>query len=97
MLHGDIEREEVDGEAQEDEQEHVGGQEGELPGLGQVVLRVLEGAAHHPGGIGEGDIEIGALGAIHGCGSHPRGLLGAATRGSRWTAGSDPRPQALIK
>ena len=47
VLDRDVEREEVDGEAEHDQQEHVGGQHGELPWLRQVVLRELEGAAHH--------------------------------------------------
>lgn len=63
----DVKGEEVDGEGGDDEEEHVSGQEGELPGLSQVVLRIVERAAHHPGLVGHGHIEVMALCSIHGC------------------------------
>lgn len=68
MLDGNIQREEVDGEAEQDQHEHVGSQRRELPGLSQVVLGVLEGAPHHPGLVGHGHVEVLAFCPVHGCG-----------------------------
>lgn len=67
VFDGDIEGEEVDGEGGADEEQHVRSQERVLPGLGQVVLRVLEGAADHPRLVRHGDVKVGSLCAIHGC------------------------------
>lgn len=59
------EREQVDRDAGKDQEEHVDGDEREHPRLSQVVLRILMRAPHYSSRVGHGDVEIGALCAIH--------------------------------
>lgn len=68
VFDGDIEGEEVDGEGGNDEEQHVCSQKRVLPGLSQVVLRVLKWAANQPSLVRHGDIKVGSFCAIHGCG-----------------------------
>lgn len=67
VFDGDIEGEEVDGEGSDDEEQHVRSHERVLPGLSQVVLRVLEWAANHPRLVRHGHVKVGTFCAIHGC------------------------------
>ncbi len=65
VLHGDVEREGVDGEGSADEEEHVRRQQRVLPRLGQVVLRLLERAAHQTRLVGHGHVEVRTFRSIH--------------------------------
>lgn len=67
VFDSDIEGEEIDGEGGDDEEQHVRSQKRVLPGLGQVVLRMLKWAADQPSLVRHGDIKVGSLCAIHGC------------------------------
>ena len=68
VLDSDIEGEGVDWECGDDEEQHVRSDERVLPGLGQVVLRVLKRAPNYPSLVRHGDIKVGSFCAIHGCG-----------------------------
>lgn len=68
VFDSDIEGEGVDGESSDDEEQHVRSHKRVLPGLSQVVLRVLKWAANHPSLVRHGDIKVGSFCAIHGCG-----------------------------
>lgn len=68
VLDSDVEGEKVNGEGRNDEEQHVRCKKRVLPGLSQVVLRVLKWAAHHPSLVRHGYIEVGSFCAIHGCG-----------------------------
>lgn len=67
VFDSNIESEEVNGESSDDEEQHVRSNKRVLPGLSQVVLRVLKWAAHQPSLVRHGDIKVGSLCAIHGC------------------------------
>lgn len=66
VFDSDIEGEKIDGEGSDDEEQHVRSQKRVLPGLGQVVLRVLKWTANQPSLVRHGDIKVGSLCAIHG-------------------------------
>lgn len=61
-----IEGEKVDGEGGDDEEQHVRSQQGVLPRLGEVVLRMLERAEDHTRLVRHGDVKVGSFCAIHG-------------------------------
>lgn len=65
VLEGDQQGEEVDGQPRGDEEEDVAADQAILPGLGQVVLGVLEGAPHHPGLVGHRHIEVDPFRPVH--------------------------------
>lgn len=73
MFNGDIQSEEVDGEAEKDEQEHVGTQSSVGCRADEIVLRIFIRTPDDAGGVDHRDIEKGSLCAVHGC-----SLLGSA-------------------
>lgn len=66
VFDSNVEGEEVDGEGGDDEEQHVCSKKRVLPGLSQVVLRVLEWTEDHPSLVRHGDIKVGSFCAIHG-------------------------------
>lgn len=68
MFDGDIQSEKVDGEANKDEEEHVGTQGSKGCWVDKVVLRIFIRTPDNAGGVNHGDIEIWSLRAVHGCG-----------------------------
>lgn len=79
MFNGDVQSEEVDGEAQKDEQEHVGTQSGVSCWVDEIVLRVIIRTPDDAGGVYHRDIEKWSLRAVHGC-----SLLGSALQWFFW-------------
>lgn len=68
MFNGDIEGEEVDGEADQDEKKHVGAQGGVSRRVDKVVLRVIIRTPDDSRGVEHRDVKIWSLCAVHGCG-----------------------------
>ncbi len=68
VLDGDVQSEEIDGEAGEDEEEHVRGQASVCPWRHQVVLGILVRAPNNAGGVGHRHVECRSLCTVHGCG-----------------------------
>lgn len=68
VFKGDVQSEEVDGEAEKDEQEHVGAQSSIGCRVDKVVLRVFIRTPYNTGGVHHRDIEEWSLRAVHGCG-----------------------------
>lgn len=67
MFNGDVQSEEVDGEAHKDEKEHVGAQSGIGRWVDEIILRVIIRTPDDAGGVYHRDIEKGSLCAVHGC------------------------------
>lgn len=65
VFEGDQEGEEVDGQTGGDEEEDVAAHDAVFPGLGQVVLGILERASHHPCLVGHRHVKIDTFRPVH--------------------------------